>query len=98
MEATLGRMFSLIEAYGPYTHLDCVFETDNIRRVYRELSPEDQRTFNCDVSRIQWREYIQDIHIPGLKRHVLKMPLASQQTDVEDQCGKADTESVDWPV
>ncbi|MBT3602708.1 MAG: hypothetical protein HN521_06530, partial [Candidatus Latescibacteria bacterium] len=34
---------------------------------------EDREIFNCDVSRIDWPTYIQDIHIPGLKRHVLKL-------------------------
>lgn len=71
-EAMLDRVMALAEIYGPYTNLDCRFETENTRRLYQDLDPEDQRTFNFDVTRIDWREYIQDIHIPGLKRHVLK--------------------------
>ena len=71
-EATFQRLLSLIEIYGPYTTLDCRFETENIRRLYRELDPEDRKVFNFDVSSIRWREYVQDIHLPGLKRHVLK--------------------------
>ena len=72
LEATLERVFSLAEIYSPYTNLNCEFETENTRRLYREMEPEDREIFNFDVSRIQWREYIQDIHLPGLKRHVLK--------------------------
>ncbi|MSS72944.1 MAG: hypothetical protein EXS64_15845 [Candidatus Latescibacteria bacterium] len=72
LEATLDRVLALSEIYSPYTNLKCRFETANTRRLYLGLDPEDQKTFNFDVTRIDWREYIQDIHIPGLKRHVLK--------------------------
>ncbi len=71
-EATLDRVFALTEIYSAYTHLNCEFDTANTRRLYEELHPEDQKVFNLDVSRIRWWEYIQEIHIPGLKRHVLK--------------------------
>jgi nucleoside-diphosphate-sugar epimerase len=70
--ATLDRVLSLAEIYSPYTNLKCRFETENTRRLFEALDPEDQKVFNFDVTRIDWREYIQDIHIPGLKRHVLK--------------------------
>ncbi len=72
MEAVLERLESLVDTYCGYTHLDCEFETENTRRLFEALNPEDQREFNFDVTRIDWREYIQEIHIPGLKHHVLK--------------------------
>jgi len=72
LEATLERILSLIETYSPYTQLECIFETENLRRLQSEMSLEDRKALNCDVSRIRWREYIQDIHVPGLKRHILK--------------------------
>ena len=72
MEAVLVRLESLVDTYCGYTHLDCEFETENTRRLYLALNPEDQKVFNFDVTRINWPEYIQEIHIPGLKHHVLK--------------------------
>ena len=72
MEAILIRLESLLDIYCGYTHLDCEFETENTRRLFHALNPEDQRAFNFDVTRINWRKYIQEIHIPGLKHHVLK--------------------------
>ncbi len=72
MEAVLARLESLVDTYCGYTHLDCEFETENTRRLYQALNPEDQKVFNFDVTRINWPEYIQEIHIPGLKHHVLK--------------------------
>ena len=71
-EATLERVLSLSQIYGPYTTLNCLFETGNIEQVYSAMSEDDRERFNTDVSRIDWREYVQDIHIPGLRRHVLK--------------------------
>ena len=75
-EATLERVLALCEIYAPYTFLDCRFETTNLERVYNEMHPDDQVRFNTDVSRIDWRSYVQDTHIPGLHRHVLKSELA----------------------
>lgn len=72
MEAVLERLESLVDTYCGYTHLDCEFETENTRRLFEALNPEDRKVFNFDVTRIDWREYIQEIHIPGLKHHVLK--------------------------
>lgn len=72
LEAILVRLESLLDIYCGYTHLDCEFETENTRRLFQALNPEDQRVFNFDVTRINWREYFQEIHIPGLKHHVLK--------------------------
>jgi nucleoside-diphosphate-sugar epimerase len=72
IEATIERVLSLSQIYGPYTTLNCLFETGNIQHIYDELGDDDKDRFNTDVSRIDWREYIQEIHIPGLRRHVLK--------------------------
>jgi nucleoside-diphosphate-sugar epimerase len=72
MEATLERVLALSHIYETYTAVDCRFDTSNTRRVLESLTPEDRERFNFDVTTIDWRTYIQDIHIPGLKRHVLK--------------------------
>ena len=69
LQATLDRVLSLAEVYSPYINLDYRFETENTRRLYQELNPEDQAIFNFDVTRIDWQGYIQEIHLPGLKRN-----------------------------
>lgn len=74
-EATLERVLALSEIYAPYTFLNCRFETKNLERVYKDMLPEDRVRFNTDVDRIDWRSYVQDTHIPGLHRHVLKSEL-----------------------
>ncbi|MBB28231.1 MAG: hypothetical protein CME25_04935 [Gemmatimonadetes bacterium] len=73
LEATLDQIATLTDIYSAYTTLDCEFETGNMQTLFGEMSEEDKRTYNFDVNRINWPEYVQEIHIPGLKRHVLKI-------------------------
>lgn len=36
------------------------------------MSEEEKRKFGFDVGSIDWKEYITKVHIPGLRRHVMK--------------------------
>ena len=51
---------------------DCVFDTSNTQRLLDELDERDRAALDFDVRQIDWRRYIQDVHIPGLRRHVLR--------------------------
>ena len=64
--------WNLADLYEGYTNADCVFDTANTDRLLGRLHDEDRTLLDFDVRRIQWRSYIQDVHIPGLRRHVLK--------------------------
>ena len=77
-------MLYYAEIYSPYTTLDCRFETRRTAQLHESLDPEDQAVFNCDVGRIRWEEYIQDIHIPGLQRYVLKIEQPAAKDDTEE--------------
>ena len=37
-----------------------------------EMSEEEARSFGFDVEGIDWDDYISNVHIPGLRRHVMK--------------------------
>jgi len=74
LDALSERVLSLVDIYSPYTNLHCTYGIDNTRALFANLSPEDREALRFDVSQIDWRTYVQDIHLPGLKRHVLKMP------------------------
>ncbi len=74
LDALSERVLSLVDIYSPYTNLHCTYGIDNTRALFSNLSPEDREALRFDVSQIDWRTYVQDIHLPGLKRHVLKMP------------------------
>ena len=62
-----------IRIYAPYTRTSFEFETKKTHELYEALSPTEQQRFNFDVSQIHWKRYFQEIHIPGIKRHVLKL-------------------------
>lgn len=36
------------------------------------LSEEEKKMFGFDVKSIDWKDYIANVHIPGLRNHVMK--------------------------
>ena len=58
---------------------------DNI--VWRSKCSTTALVFNVDVRSIDWKHYYQEIHLPGLRRHVLKSgevgdPILVENSDV----------------
>lgn len=72
--ASVEKLLYYVNIYSPYMSIEARYATDNTLALWRWLSPEDQKRFDFDVQRIHWRDYITRVHLPGLKRHVLKMP------------------------
>ncbi|CAN6577197.1 unnamed protein product [Malus baccata var. baccata] len=58
--------------YEPYTFYGGRFDNSNTERMMERMSEEEKRKFGFDVGSIDWKDYITNVHIPGLKRHVLK--------------------------
>jgi thioester reductase-like protein len=69
---TTKRLMYLADLYEGYTNADCVFDTANTDQLLGRLHDRERTLLDFDVRRIDWRSYIQDVHIPGLRRHVLK--------------------------
>lgn len=46
-------------------------DNDNTQKLMVEMSPDELKTFPVDLRIINWRNYFVNVHIPGLKRHVL---------------------------
>lgn len=100
----IKTLLHYVQIYGPYARLSFEFEIGKTEALYRSLSSADQRLFNFDVSRIDWRRYFQEVHIPGIKRHFLKLGEESgsqrineptpEQTDAEEKF-RAHNESAD---
>ncbi len=72
-QSGIKALLHYIRIYAPYTRTNFQFETEKTQGLYDALSPTEQQRFNFDVSRIHWKRYFQEIHIPGIKRHVLKI-------------------------
>ncbi len=67
------RLYYYGEIYQPYLNLDCRFEVHNTLRLFGSLSEEEKKLFNFDVTQLNWRHYIQNVHIPGIKKYLMKM-------------------------
>ncbi len=72
-QSGIKALLHYIRIYAPYTRTSFEFETQKMQGLYEALSPAEQQQFNFDVSQIHWKRYFQEIHIPGIKRHVLKL-------------------------
>jgi nucleoside-diphosphate-sugar epimerase len=70
--ATVKRLLYLADLYEPYMTAGNVFDTTNTQRLLDDLDDGDRAALDFDVQQIDWRAYIQDVHIPGLRRHVLR--------------------------
>ncbi|MEJ7613795.1 MAG: AMP-binding protein [Candidatus Fervidibacter sacchari] len=73
VKAALERLEYFLSIYAPYTHFKAKFATENLQQLWESLDEEDKRDFPFDVTTIDWRHYLQEVHIPGLKRHILRM-------------------------
>ena len=102
-QSSIKALLHYIRIYAPYTRTNFEFETRKTQALWEALSPPEQQRFNFDVSQIHWKQYFQEIHIPGIKRHVLKLeeptagetPSARQsQSDADDEA-EASTETTE---
>ncbi|KAK4281778.1 hypothetical protein QN277_013231 [Acacia crassicarpa] len=62
----------LANIYKPYTFYGGRFDNSNTERLREMMSEEEKREFGFDVKGIDWEDYITNVHIPGLRRHVVK--------------------------
>ncbi|OVA18798.1 Male sterility [Macleaya cordata] len=62
----------LANIYEPYTFYGGRFDNSNTQKLMEVMSEEERRSFAFDVGSIDWRDYISNVHIPGLRRHVMK--------------------------
>ena len=71
--SALENLLYLADLYAPYTHLRYTFETRRFRALAAGLEPGDRARFPCEATEIAWRDYVQDVHLPGLKHFVLRI-------------------------
>jgi hypothetical protein len=48
------------------------FDSSNVERLLAEMSAEERARFHFEVRRVFWMDYVTNVHIPGLRKHVLK--------------------------
>ena len=52
--------------YGAYANMTATFSTARVKALYEDLSPEDRDEFAFDITKLDWREWLQDTHLPAL--------------------------------
>ncbi|KAJ4979794.1 hypothetical protein NE237_010574 [Protea cynaroides] len=62
----------LANLYESYTFYRGRFDITNTQKLMEELSKEEKKSFGFDVRSIDWQHYIKKIHIPGLRKHIMK--------------------------
>ncbi|KAL9162374.1 hypothetical protein ABFS82_07G086500 [Erythranthe guttata] len=63
---------NLCKIYEFAGFLKARFDARNTQKLLSEMSKEEQINFDIDVTKIDWRNYITEVHIPGLIKFVLK--------------------------
>lgn len=58
--------------YEPYLFYKGRFDISNLEKLFQELSEEEKENFGFDVKKIEWRNYLGNIHMQGLRQHVMK--------------------------
>jgi long-chain acyl-CoA synthetase len=77
--AGLDLLLYYIDIYCPYSTIESRYATANTQALWNSLAPEDQKLFEFDAGAIDWRDYIANVHIPGLKRNVLNLTVEQQE-------------------
>lgn len=60
------RAEGYVEIYGAYTSSEARFRIDRSLAMFETLSDEDKAKFNFDPIDIDWRHYLQGIHLPSI--------------------------------
>ncbi|KAI4365426.1 hypothetical protein MLD38_021410 [Melastoma candidum] len=63
---------NLASLYEPYTFYCGRFDNSNTEQLRESMSEDENMMFGFDTRSIDWNEYITNVHIPGLRRHVMK--------------------------
>jgi HAD superfamily hydrolase (TIGR01490 family) len=64
----LERGVSLIQLYGVYTEVDCIFDTRNLMTLWDKVPPAERKTFPFDAALYDWGHYFHDVHFPTVVR------------------------------
>jgi 1-acyl-sn-glycerol-3-phosphate acyltransferase len=70
--ARLTWLHRMAQIYGPYAESRSRFVAFNVQRAWRSLSDADRATFAFDVRELDWRRYVQQVHLPGVERFLLR--------------------------
>ena len=91
--AALGRLEYYIRIYGPYSEVSCQYISSRVRAVWEGLSEDDRALLNFDLSGLDWRHYIQEVYVPGIRRFLLGMTAPQERAATAERVRSAGTAS-----
>ncbi|XP_050426431.1 putative fatty acyl-CoA reductase CG5065 [Adelges cooleyi] len=65
------RLQKAVSCLEFFTTHEWNFKNSNVQRLFAELDPNDRKTFYFDVSKLEWRNYV-ETYLLGTRRFVLK--------------------------
>ncbi|CAM8892071.1 unnamed protein product [Rhodiola kirilowii] len=68
----VDHFYHLAKIYEPYMFYRGWFDSSNTENLIQEMSIEEQGKFWFNVRNLNWKDYFLNVHIPGLRKHVLK--------------------------
>jgi len=91
----LERGVNLIQLYGVYTEVDCIFDTRNVTAIWDKVPEAERKTFPFDPALYDWKHYFQDVHFPTVVRMSRAETVARKgKQPTGSTAGKADGSSV----
>jgi len=64
----LDQASGYVELYGAYAECEALYGLENLLGMWAELSEDDQATFTFDPRVIDWKHYVQNVHLPSVVR------------------------------
>src|SRR2546429_324115 len=64
----LERGVNLIQLYGVYTEVDCIFDTRGVTALWEKTPAAERKKFPFDPALYDWTHYFQDVHFPTVVR------------------------------
>ena len=74
-----NRMIKAINALEYFMLRDWTFSNENVRNLWKSITPADQRAFHFDISDLDWGNYIVGYQM-GCKKYIMKEDLNSIPT------------------
>lgn len=75
---TVHRFMRIANLYRAYMFYKGRFDVTNTKRLIEDMSSEERKKFNFDIESINWEHYIKSVHIPGVRKHLLRQPPAAK--------------------
>ena len=64
----LDQASGYVELYGAYAECEALYGVSNLLGLWEELSEQDQADFGFDPRIVDWKHYVQNVHLPSVVR------------------------------